>query len=524
MLPPRFFSPLGLRGNLRLFIANHRLIIYNVTIVPCFDRYDNNARDEPMSNDVDKKILELEKMLALHREILDNISEGVHIIDADGAIVWANQTILREEGNSKGGIIGQKENDVWPGMIPAGFNRFTDNADSSHVEIVFSFFNTQGKKMDILSRSFPFRFLEKLEYVFSIGTNTDYSDRQIAKILESRKKLLLKSKGKLANGTSFALSDFMGQNDKVLDLLDIAKKIAVKSSPVLICGQTGTGKEIIAQGIHNASFHQEGKFVAVNCAAIPETLLETTIFGSSKGAFTGAVDRKGLLEEAAGGTLFLDEINSLPLALQGKLLRVLQEKRFTRVGSNTLADVTCRFISATNQAPWQLVEDGVLRKDLYFRLCVVSLTIPPLSARKDDIPLLVKHIIKRFNAEYHMEIKGVSQSCADIFEKYAWPGNVRELEHVIEYMMNVTTETFILSNNDLPPYLLSLRDNQKTNYEQYLNNESSLAQIMEDFERNLLVAALNKNQNNISKTARELSVRRETLHYRIKKLGISIKD
>ncbi len=270
--------------------------------------------------------------------------------------------------------------------------------------------------------------------------------------------------------------------------------------------------------------NRNGKFIGINCAAIPENLLETLMFGSVKGAFTGAVDKKGYLEEAAGGTLFLDEINSMPLFIQSKLLRVLQERQFTRLGSSKPMEVTCRLISATNQNPWQLVEENILRQDLYFRLSVVTLNIPPLKARKGDIPYLTSHFLQRINNEYHLNIEGIDKECKKVFNHYDWPGNVRELEHVIEYMMNVTTETRFLGYRDLPPYLLTSMEKDNGLLNARLSSGHSLSEIMEDYERKVLLEALRINGENVSQTARALGIRRETLYYRLNKLGIGRKN
>ena len=465
---------------------------------------------------------EQREMLGVYEYILNHSDTGVYITDAAEKIVWVNDVILSFEKCRSEQLIGRQEHSVWPDMMPSGHNRFSGLADAPAKEFLLSFFNSSGKKCDILTKSYPLYMDGKLKYICSIGHNTDYSDRQIAQILDFRKKHL-NEKETYANGTSYTFESFIGNDVKVREMIDIAQRVALKDSTVLICGPTGTGKEIIAQAIHNGSLQREGRFVGVNCAAIPENLLETMVFGSVKGAFTGAVDSAGLIDEAACGTLFLDEINSMPLAVQGKLLRVLQERKFSRVGSNKEIKATCRFISATNQTPQQLVAENILRQDLYYRLAAVTLTIPALYSRKADIPLLLQHFLETFNKKYQMNIKDCDERCQELFYHYSWPGNVRELEHVVEYMMNVTVEKKILSYVDLPSYFDTNAVFEGCNASGYLSGENSYAQIMADFERKIIMEALAENEFNISRTARILQMRRENLYYRMKHLGIRSK-
>lgn len=470
-------------------------------------------------SDHPESIEELKTRLAIYEEILNHINQGIYITDEAESMIWVNSTILKNENATLKDLVGKKEYELWPDMYPASTNRYKIYPGHPAKEFMLSFFSKNGEKHDVLTKSYPYFVNEKLKYIYSIGNDASYSDRRIARILEYRNKYL-KKREKQPNGTYFTFDDFIGVSPLVKNMLDVAKKVAIKNVPVTIWGQTGTGKEIIAQGIHNASLNRMGKFVAVNCAAIPENLLESIMFGSVKGAFTGALDSKGLFEEAAGGTLFLDEINSMPLFLQSKLLRVLQEKSFTRVGDTRLIEMTCRIICATNQRPQQLVEDKLLREDLYFRLSVVTLQIPPLKARKQDIPYLTQHFIEKNNNESGMNIEDIDKETKEALEHYDWPGNVRELEHIIEYMMNVTTEKKQLSHKDMPPYLLdTLRDHPSLSPTSYSEGKS-LNEIMDCYEKKVLKEALRAHKNNVAQCARSLGIRRETLYYRMHKLDI----
>lgn len=466
---------------------------------------------------------ELKARIAIYEEILDHVNQGIYITDETEGMIWVNKTILKNEEATLEELVGKKEYELWPDMYPASTNRYKIYPGHPAKEFMLSFFSKNGEKHDVLTKSYPYFINNKLKYIYSIGNDASYSDRRIARILEYRNKYLKKQE-KQPNGTYFTFDDFIGVSPQVKNMLRVAKKVAIKNVPVTIWGQTGTGKEIIAQGIHNASLNRMGKFVAVNCAAIPENLLESMMFGAVKGAFTGAVDSKGLLEEAAGGTLFLDEINSMPLFLQSKLLRVLQEKSFTRVGDTRSIEMTCRILCATNQRPQQLVEDKLLREDLYFRLSVVTLQIPPLKARKQDIPYLTRHFIEKLNNESGMNIEDIDKKTKEAFEHYDWPGNVRELEHIIEYMMNVTTEEKQLSHKDMPPYLLDeLREHSSLSATSYSRGQS-LSEIMEQYEKKVLKEALHAHGSNVAQCARSLGIRRETLYYRMHKLGIDPRE
>lgn len=474
-------------------------------------------------NDPFKTIEELKERIAVYEEIINHTNQGIYITDETESLIWVNQTILKNEAAELDDLIGKKEYELWPEMYPASTNRYKMYPGHPAKEFMLSFFSKNGEKHDVLTKSYPYFVNDKLKYIYSIGQDAGYSDRRIARILEYRNKYI-KRREKQQNGTYFTFDDFIGISPQVKQMIEVAKRVAVRNVPVMIWGQTGTGKEIIAQSIHNSSLNHLGKFVAVNCAAIPENLLESIMFGSVKGAFTGALDSKGLFEEAAGGTLFLDEINSMPLFLQSKLLRVLQEKTFTRVGDTRPIEMTCRILCAMNQRPQQLVDDKILRQDLYYRLSVVTLNIPSLKARKQDIPYLTSHFIQKINEENGTSVADIDAKCKDIFDQYDWPGNVRELEHVIEYMMNVTVEEKCLVYQDLPPYIRDLFQESQIIAADHFAEGHTLSEIMNAFEKRVLEEALKAYDHNVARCARSLGIRRETLYYRMHKLGIDPRD
>jgi arginine utilization regulatory protein len=342
----------------------------------------------------------------------------------------------------------------------------------------------------------------------------------IALTFEMQKKFI-KEENNHQIGARFLLDDIIGISHKMKKVATEARKIASRNSPVLIVGETGTGKELFAQGIHNASLHSKGPFIPVNCAAIPDTLLESLLFGTVKGAFTGAADTSGLFEQAENGTIFLDEINSMSFSLQAKLLRVLQDKSVRRLGSSVQIPLNCRIISATNKDPIQAVDEHIIRSDLYFRLATVTLNVPPLRERKEDIKVLVMHFIKKCNIEFGLFIRDISDELLNLFEQYNWPGNVRELENFIEGAMNfVQNKDITLKLHHLPEYF-GERVFQKPDFQGTEIIKGTLQNALLETEIKMIEGVLLRNKGNITKAAQELGISRQNLHYKLKMLAIT---
>ncbi len=311
----------------------------------------------------------------------------------------------------------------------------------------------------------------------------------------------------------YRFESIIGVSEKIKEVLVLAGRVASSSASVLITGESGTGKELLAKGIHYNSSRSEGPFVAVNCAAIPENLIESELFGHVKGAFSGAVkDREGKFESAAGGTLFLDEIGDLRVDLQAKILRALQERQVDRVGGNRPIDLDVRVIAATNKDIERAVKEGGFREDLYYRLSVVTLHTPPLRERRDDIPLLIDHFLKKYNpgAEPRFDAGALSAMKA-----YGWPGNVRELENVIERAC-VLKRGDVMTLADLPEKLKK----EKTAVENIILNLPDDGISLEDLEKSLIVKALERHRGNQTRAAEYLGITRPTLIYRMEKYGI----
>lgn len=319
---------------------------------------------------------------------------------------------------------------------------------------------------------------------------------------------------------SFNFENIIGKSKGMREIFKIVKQIADSKSTVLIMGESGTGKELISRAIHYNSNRKNFPFVTINCAAIPETLIESELFGHEKGAFTNAIERKlGRVEVAHQGTLFLDEIGELSLMTQAKILRFLEEKEFNRVGGSKTIKVDVRLITATNRDLSQLIKKGSFREDLYYRINVVPIVIPPLKDRKEDIPLLIEHFINKFNLENNKNVKGISKEALDLMMQYDWPGNVRELENLIERVIALTSNEYIQAD-EIP---FSLKNIPKINglKESILDGRVSFTQAEEEFEKEIILDALKRTNYVQSHAAQILGISRRILKYKMDKLGIN---
>ncbi len=314
----------------------------------------------------------------------------------------------------------------------------------------------------------------------------------------------------------FKINGIIGKSRKMLQVLDIVKKVTPTNATVLIYGESGTGKELIAKAIHYNSYRRDKPFIAINCAAIPETLIESELFGYEPGAFTGANTRKiGLIEAADKGTLFLDEIAEIPLATQSKLLRVLQEKEVRRIGGKDTIKVDVRIIAATNKNLSAEVEKNRFREDLYYRLKVITVEIPPLRERKEDIPELVNFFIEKYSREFGKRINGIDNSALDALINYPWPGNIRQLETVIERAIIICEGEKITLKDIKDELKVSMPKNV---FEIDIPDEGI---NYEELEKELLKKALVKSNYVIAKAARLLGMSYKTFWYRLEKFGLS---
>lgn len=313
--------------------------------------------------------------------------------------------------------------------------------------------------------------------------------------------------------------NIIGTSKAMQTVFDMMKRVADTPTTVLVSGESGTGKELIARGLHRASSRHGAPFVSMNCGAIPESLLESELFGHEKGAFTGAMSvRQGRFEIAHGGTLFLDEVGELALGLQVKLLRVLQEHEFQRVGGNTDIRVDVRIIAATNKDLKEEVDAGRFREDLYFRLNVVRIDVPPLRERRSDIPFLVAHFLKKFGEKLGRAVPEVDSEVTRALYSYSWPGNVRELENVVERAMVLCKGRAIVSE-DLPPEIRETPEIEE-GLDALISWERSLAETLEAIEERMIRHALKRADNIQAQAAKMLGVSRSNLQYKMKKYGM----
>jgi DNA-binding NtrC family response regulator len=312
----------------------------------------------------------------------------------------------------------------------------------------------------------------------------------------------------------YDFSNIIGRSKPMQDLFEVIKRIAQRrDASVLIIGSTGTGKELVARAVHHNSDRRDGPFIPINCSAIPETLMESELFGHQKGSFTGAHEsRPGLIEEAEGGTIFLDEINSISLNMQVKLLRVLQERNVRRVGGRQPTPVDVRFISATNQDLEAMVRNGSFRQDLFYRLNVVPVRLPDLKDRREDIPLLVQHFLQSFASRAGEPVRRFSPEAMRVLMTHGWPGNVRELENAVEYALTMGM-TDLLGVEDLPDKI--------TNPDRDIVEEAALDGVsLAEMERRYIVRVLKKMGGHQIRTAQVLGIDRRTLYRRLRQYGV----
>lgn len=449
----------------------------------------------------------MEKLLV---EAMNCLNVGVHIIDATGKTIVYNEKMSALEAMKSSDVLHKNIQDVF---------QFQENEESTLLSALHSgeailnvkqqYFNNVGRKIMTVNNTYP--LVEEGRVIAVIEVATDVT--KIERLLRHQKE---------AFQSTFQFDDIIGANTALEDVIELAKRAARTVSNVLVIGETGTGKELFVQSIHNASNRAAKPLIAQNCAALPDTLMESILFGTAKGAFTDAEDRPGLFEIAKGGTLLLDELNSLPLQLQAKLLRVLQDKKVRRIGGLEEVAVDVRVIATINEDPFELIMNNKLRKDLYYRLAVVALMIPPLRERMDDLDKLVDTFIQKYNELLQMNVQAISPAVRAHFHQHDWPGNVRELEHAIESAMNSMEYEQIIDEVHLPYYFrMKTSKSQKIPLVHPTNDSSkTLKEQLLDAERVILEKVLSDTQHHITLAAKQLGLSRQSLQYRMKRLGL----
>lgn len=465
----------------------------------------------------------------LVQNILREIDEGIHIVDKDGNTVLYNSAMESIEGLNKEDVIGKHILEVFADWTPENSTLLIAIKEKRIVKRKMqSYFNFSGQKITTENITYPiFGVDDSILGAVEIAKNFTNVEKMSNQILSLRKKLVKTASEVESESKHYRFEDIIGNNKNFLQAIKISKRASKSDSSVLIIGETGTGKELFAQSIHSLSARESGQFIAQNCAALPETLLESILFGTTKGSFTGAENRAGLFEQANGGTMFLDEINSMSGSLQAKLLRVLQEGYVRRVGGNKDIKIDVRIIAASNVNLGELIENGSFRKDLYYRINVINVQIPPLRERKDDIISLADYYIRKYNTKLDKDVWMISKDLQEAFVNNEWKGNIRELKNIIESAMNMIDDEHVISKEHIQSHLDEYFCTTNTNIvseDIILSNTEDmefdgLNEYLERREREIIEHYLKKNDGNLTFAAKDLKISRQNLQYKVKKIN-----
>ncbi|MFA9556633.1 sigma-54 interaction domain-containing protein [Evansella sp. AB-rgal1] len=460
-----------------------------------------------------KQFITLPQLHTIYNQLLDSIDVGIHVVNQEGKSVIYNKKMSEMEDMEKSDVIHKNIMEIF---------LFTNEEESRLLQALRSgktrknerqtYFNFKGQEITTINDTFPLTHDGSI-----IGAV------EIAKDITKLERLTRETTREKAR---YTFEHIIGNSTPLLEVKENAQRATRTISSVLIYGETGTGKELFAQSIHNGSSRSAKPFISQNCAALPETLIESILFGTVKGAFTGATDNIGLFEQANGGTLMLDEINSLSAPLQAKLLRAIQEKTIRRIGDSKDRPIDVRIIATLNEDPLKAISKNELREDLYYRLSVVSIVVPPLRERKDDIPYLIEHFISKYNQLFQLQVPTISEEVMDLFFHYDWPGNIRELEHMIEGAMNLIHFDEKIEYSHLPTHV-------RTKFPSYGeptihvdsiavedNIHQPLQNVMENVEKKYLEEVLSHYNGNITTSAKSLGISRQSLQYRMKKFHL----
>lgn len=444
--------------------------------------------------------------------IFDNLQEAIVAVDSNGHIVYANDAYSKITGEKTGRLIGHKIRIDSLGEIA---HNTLANAKSIHENVVsIGEDNCDVISFPIISEDIILGCFCILNYASTVTMMSEQLERktQIAEFYRN----IVNSKSQLPE----AFSSIVGNNLKLIDQLSLAAKAAASDCSVMVLGKNGVGKELVARAIHNASIRSTGPFIAINCAALPDNLLESELFGYDPGAFTGArkEGKPGKFELAHGGTLFLDEIGNMSFYMQAKLLRILQTKENERIGGTKVTKVDVRIISATNKDIGAMIMAGEFREDLYYRLNVVIVNLPDLKDRKSDIPILTDFFIKEFSKQKNIEKVGITDDAMKLLMSYDWPGNVRELRNVIEHSV-VFEEDGLIQPYHLPSNLW-LHGEEECGEVVIIGKTIPLEDIINSCEKQALIRALEENGGNKTNAMKALNLSRRAFYYKMSKHGL----
>lgn len=470
--------------------------------------------------------------LDMMTSVIQQVKEGIVMCDSESRLNFFNNQAVLLDSIVAENVLGEKVNDVYTMagedncVLPETLRKKRPVLNHRH-----RYSTRYGKNVDSVANTYPVIKNGRILGAFNIVEDWSTVNDLHKQIIDLQEKLVHytsseKSKTKSALSARYTFQDIIYASSSMHTVLSQCKQVAKTDSSVMIYGETGTGKELFAQSIHNASRRSDGPFLAINCAALPENLLESLLFGSVKGAYTGAENRPGFFEQANHGTLLLDEINSMNISLQAKLLRVLQDGMIRRIGGSSEIKVDVRVLSCINIAPHQAIMENKLRQDLFYRLGVININIPPLRERKEDIALLSNHFIMEGNTKLCKCIKGIDPVTLEIFSTYSWPGNVRELQHAVEHaMIMIPDDQCLITPEYIPQNLLAEDDvSSFAAVSAEPAPSASLHNKLKDIEKTTLRNILRENGGNISKSAQALKMSRQNLQYRIKRYKIDIEE
>lgn len=465
----------------------------------------------------------------LLKKLTSVLKDGIHVVDQDGVTMYYNRKMEILENRNAAALIGQ----------PLGeLEELNENDEHlfevmqtglPQVNMIYKGINRYGNKVIGNVSIWPISERDVIMGAVKIVVDITELRNLRQRVLGITKDMqqLTQNEKNLNAGLNYAISDIIGESSEMEHVKHLAKLAAKSDANVMIVGASGTGKEMIAQGIHNESRRKNKPLIAENCAAIPENLMESTLFGTVKGGFTGAVDRRGLFQIANGGTLILDEVNSLNIGLQAKLLRVLQEGTFRPVGSAEVKKVDVRVIAISNKSPADLIEAGELRSDLFYRLSVIDIFVPPLREREGDMDLLAGYFIEKYSRKNGKWPMYLSANVKEAFGRYPWEGNVRELANVIECGVSLADSGELIQMNHLPHYFTKqitdsdrcLASIEELNNDRRMNG-MNLTEYMSQLEKRLVRDAIAGCNGNISKAADKLGITRQALQHKLRKMEL----
>ncbi|MGG7164372.1 sigma-54 interaction domain-containing protein [Clostridium ihumii] len=442
--------------------------------------------------------------------LINNLNEGIHIVDNKGKTIYYNTAMEKIEGLKREDVIGKKVYEYLKEMENSStlMNALKDRKE--YKDVLQNYFRKDGREITSLNTTIPVVANDKVIAAIEVA-------RDMTQIKSLNEKLCNLVKNDKKSQGHYLFDDIIGESLILKNEINKAVRASLSNSSVLIYGETGTGKELFAQSIHYGGVRSQKPFIPINCAAIPSALLEGMLFGTVKGSFTGAENKKGLFEEANRGTILLDEVNSMEPYLQSKLLRVLQDGYIRPLGSNKIIDVDVRIIATLNEEPKKLIEEGKLRKDFYYRLSVIQINVPPLRERKNDIETLAYYFLDYYNRVLNKNVKFIDSSIIEDFLSYDWPGNIRELKNVIESAMNMIDDGEMLSRDAFENRNIFLK--AETDLKS-LNKNISLNDYLNGIEEKIITNEMKKNLGNITKTASKLKISRQNLQYKLKKYNI----